>query len=361
MLPIRSVFYAALLGVLGSTALYGQTRIVTGRVTDSLTSEAVTSGQVAVQGTTVGASIQEDGAFTISVAPRDVTLTIRSIGFKRRDVVVPAGQSTVSLALARDYFQLEAIVVTGQATGVERKNLANSVASVSGDQLMKTPTSSVEQSLQGKIAGANITDNSGAPGGGVLVRLRGVTSIIGTFTPLYVVDGVIVSDQAIFGGTNLLRRAFTSAGIAGNQDNPVNRIADLNPNDIESVEVLKGASAAAIYGSKASNGVIIITTKRGRVGAPQFAITQRVGAAKVEPRALFKSRTFTSGAEAASIFGARAAADFAAAGGQTFDNEKYLVGNTALSYETSANVSGGTETTRYFASGLVRSAGGNHR
>ncbi|MBI4501904.1 MAG: SusC/RagA family TonB-linked outer membrane protein [Gemmatimonadetes bacterium] len=358
MIPIRSVICAALLSVLGSAVLHGQTRIVTGRVTDSLTSEAVTSGQVSVQGTTVGASIQEDGTFTVSVPAREVTLTIRSIGFKRRDVPVPADQSTVAVALARDYFQLEAIVVTGQATGVERKNLANSVASVTGDQLVKTPTASVEQSLQGKIAGANITDNSGAPGGGVLVRLRGVTSIIGTFTPLYVVDGVIVSDQAIFGGTNLLRRAFTSAGIAGNQDNPVNRIADLNPNDIESVEVLKGASAAAIYGSKASNGVIIITTKRGRVGAPQFSITQRFGAAKVEPRALFKSRAFTSGAEAASIFGAGAAADFAAAGGQTFDNEKYLVGNTGLSYETGASVSGGTETTRYFASGLVKSDGG---
>src|SRR5260370_5530459 len=235
MMPIRPVMCAALLAVLGSAALYGQTRIVTGRVTDSLTTEIVTSGQVSVQGTTAATGSQSDGTFTITVPVRDATLTIRSIGFKRRDVLVPAAQNTVTVALARDYFQLEAIVVTGQATGVEKKNLANAVATVTGDQLTKTPAATIEQQLQGKLAGAQISENSGAPGGGMLVRMRGVTSVIGNFTPLYVVDGVIVSDQAIFGGTNFLPRAFGASGIAGNQDNPVNRIADLNPNDIESV------------------------------------------------------------------------------------------------------------------------------
>ena len=103
--------------------------------------------------------------------------------------------------------------------------------------------------------------------------------------PLWVVDGIVVSDDAIPNGAN----AVTAAQVGGNprnQDNPVNRIADLNPNDIESVEVLKGASASAIYGSKASNGVILITTKRGRTGAPQFTATQRVGVSHVNPGSL---------------------------------------------------------------------------
>ena len=134
------ILVGALLVAAGVGNASGQTRIVTGKVTDSLTSEVVTSGQVSAQGTTLNATIKDDGTFTLVVPTRDVTLTIRSIGFKRRDVPVPASQSAVLATLARDYFQLEAIVVTGQATGVEKKNLANSVASITGDQLTKVPT-----------------------------------------------------------------------------------------------------------------------------------------------------------------------------------------------------------------------------
>src|SRR6185295_16633732 len=114
---------------------FGQTRIVTGRVTDSLTSDLVTSGQVSIAGTTLGTTIKDDGTFTLAVPARDVTVSVRSIGFKRAEVAVPASQSSVTVNLGRDYFQLEAIVVTGQATGVERKNLANAVATVSAQDL----------------------------------------------------------------------------------------------------------------------------------------------------------------------------------------------------------------------------------
>src|SRR5262249_27922797 len=151
------------------------------------------------------------------------------------------------------------------------------VATVSAADLVKVPAASVEQSLTGKLAGADIQSNSGAPGGGLQVRLRGISSIIGASTPLYVVDGVIVSDVAIASGVNTLTKYGSRTNISNEQDDPVNLIADLNPNDIESVEVMKGASASAIYGSKASNGVILITTKKGRLGAPQFTIGQRFG------------------------------------------------------------------------------------
>ena len=324
-------------------------------MTDSLTAEPLTSGQVSVQGSTIATTIKDDGTFTVAVPPRDVVLQIRSIGYKRKEVRVPASQNSIQAGLERDYFQLEAIVVTGQATGVERKNLANSVASVAAEQLTKTPTATVEQSLQGKFAGAQITDNSGAPGGGMRVSIRGVGSIIGAITPLYVVDGVIVSDAVIFSGTNFITRADVPAGI-----NPINRIGDLNPNDIENVEVLKGASASAIYGSKASNGVVLITTKRGRTGAPQFTATQRIGVSHVNPGSLIGARAWQNAAEVQTQFGAASPAvgDFNAAGGQFFDNERSLVGGTPLSNETAATVSGGSETTRYFASGLVRHEGG---
>ncbi|MBI4421187.1 MAG: TonB-dependent receptor plug domain-containing protein [Gemmatimonadetes bacterium] len=132
----------------------------------------------------------------------------------------------------------------------------------------------------------------------------------------------------------------------------------MNPNDIESVEVLKGAAASAIYGSKASNGVILITTKRGRVGAPQLTVTQRIGASHVDPRSLQGARVFQDTAEVRARYGPSAVPHFLAAGGRTFDNERFLFGHTPVHYETGATVSGGTETTRYFASGLVRHEGG---
>src|SRR5262245_30378401 len=252
----RIGLFAAFLLTLATTA-GAQTRIVTGRVTDSLTHEVVTAGQVSVAGSTIGATIKDDGTFTLAVPNRDVVLTVRSIGFKRQDVAVAANQNSVVVGLDRDFFQLEAIVVTGQATGIERRNLANAVSTVQAGDVTRVATASVDQALQGKLAGAQILANNGAPGGGMRVRLRGVTSIIGENQPLYVVDGVIMSDVSIPPGTTAVTRASGSVS-AGAQETPVNRIADLNPNDIENVEVLKGASASAIYGSKASNGVIII-------------------------------------------------------------------------------------------------------
>ncbi|MBI4501197.1 MAG: SusC/RagA family TonB-linked outer membrane protein [Gemmatimonadetes bacterium] len=336
--------------------LSAQTRIVTGRVTDSLTGETVTSGQVSVANTTIGTTLKDDGTFTIAVPPRDVVLTIRSIGFKRRDVPVSASQNAVDVNLERDYFQLEAIVVTGQATGVEKRNLANAVATVNAAEVAKVSAPTLEQALSGKMAGVQLQENSGAPGGGMRVRLRGATSIIGGGNPLYVVDGVIASDARIEGGMNAVSLAQGANNITSvEQMNPVNRIADLNPNDIESVEVLKGASAAAIYGSKAANGVILITTKRGRLGAPRFQIRQGVGVAMRS--FTFGSRYFSDSTSAIQAFGATARQHWTP--GYTAVNlEDDISGYKPLQYETSVNMSGGTETTQYFASALVRHEGG---
>src|SRR6185503_2007559 len=360
LMNFRSGLFAAVLIGLGVSSASAQTRVVTGKVVDSLTGEVITSGQVSVVGTAVGTTIKEDGTFTLAAPQRDVYVTIRSIGFKRRDVSVPVGTNAVAASLERDYFQLEAIVVTGQATGVERRNLANAVASISAEQMTKVPTASVERALQGKVTGATITDNNGAPGGGGIVRMRGVTSLIGAFTPLYVLNGVIVSDAAISRGTNKV----TAAGGGGigqatdDESNSVNRIADLNPNDIESVEVLKGAAASAIYGSKASNGVIIVTTKRGRVGTPQFSLSQKMGVSQISRKVGLRDFSHDS-VGAVEGKGASVGPFWHP---QFFDHEEELYGREPVSYETDASVNGGTETTRYFASGLVKHDGGivNH-
>ena len=168
------------------------------------------------------------------------------------------------------------MVVTGQATAVAQQNLANAVATIAPEVLTRAPTATVENALQGKIPGALVQTNSGAPGGGAQITLRGVSTINGSVNPLIVVDGLVISNDAIASNMNAITAA-AGGGNASNQDNPVNRLADLNPADIANVEVLKGASAAAIYGSEAANGVIIITTKRGQTGGPKFTLTQRFG------------------------------------------------------------------------------------
>src|SRR4029078_11592097 len=146
--------------------------------------------------------------------------------------------------------------------------------------LNRVSSATVDAAMQGKLAGANLQFNSGAPGGGARLRLRGISTINGQSSPLYVIDGVIVSNVAVPSGANAITGA-AAGGNASNQDNPVNRIADITPNDIETVEVLKGASAAALYGSKAANGVVIITTKRGRNGENKVEVTQRLGFSQV--------------------------------------------------------------------------------
>jgi TonB-linked SusC/RagA family outer membrane protein len=354
---LLSVLCALLL--LAPRALRAQNRIVTGHVTDSLTSEVVSSGQVSVQGTTISTTVKDDGTFTLAVPARDVVLSVRSIGFKRRDVPLPQSQSSVNVSLARDFFQLEAIVVTGQATGVEKKNLANAVSTVTAQQLAQVPAQSVEHALTGKMAGADIQQNTNAPGGGTRVKLRGMTTLTGAYTPLYVVDGVIVSDASISSGANIVTKSSTVGGvIAVSAENNTNRIADLNPNDIESVEVLKGAAASAIYGSKASNGVILVTTKRGRVGATQFTVSQRFGMSQISRKVGL--RDFSN--DSVGAVEGKGAAVKPIWRPQFFDHEEELYGREPLSAETDASVNGGTDNTRYFASALVKHDGGivNH-
>jgi TonB-linked SusC/RagA family outer membrane protein len=332
-----------------------QTRTITGTVTDSVSLEPLTAGQVRVVGSATSAFIRSDGTFSINVPAQAVTLQIRALGHKPATVEVAAGQSTVNIALARDYFRLQEVVISGQATGMEKKNLATAVGTVDAEDLGRVPAASVERALQGKVSGVRITDNSGAPGGGSIVRVRGVTTIIGSFTPLYVVDGVIVSDAQLATGTNFLTEAIRGrlAPTTDNQDNGANRIADLNPYDIEKVEVLKGAAASAIYGSKASNGVVLITTKRGQTGAVSFNVTQRVGVSQLRHK--YGLRCFTSADEAVSVFGEAARASW---NPSCNDLEEQLYGDEALSNETALNMRGGSESTRFFTSFLNKHDGG---
>ena len=341
--------------VLLASPLDAQVRTITGTVADSVSGTGIGDARVSVRATALVVSTAPDGRFRISGAPAgEVTLAVRRIGYRPADVRVPADQQDVRVGLSRDRLQLAEVVITGQATSVARQNLANAVATVSGEDVSIVSAQSLEHALQGKVPGAMIQANSGAPGGGVQVRMRGVTSINAASEPLYVVDGVVVSNVAIPSNQNAVTRAAGGSNPALTQDAQVNRIADINPHDIENIEVLKGASAAAIYGSRASNGVVIITTRRGRPGAPQVNVTQRVGFHKISNT--LGSRTFNSAAEAEAASYPNAASFFQP--GIVYDQERELAGRTPLSAETSADFSGGDDNTRYFVSGLWQDEGG---
>ncbi|QDE94192.1 SusC/RagA family TonB-linked outer membrane protein [Myxococcus xanthus] len=324
-------------------------RTVKGRVADRLTNEGLPLVRVIIKGTTQGVETELDGTFTLPNVPtRAVTLLFSSQDYGEREVQIGANQRTVEVALENIFS--EEMVVVGRASEVARKNLANSVASVNAEEINRAPAQTVDQALQGKVAGANIQSNGGAPGGGLQLRLRGVSTINGSTAPLYVIDGVLVSDVAIASGMFAVTRSVTGSNPNPTQDNQVNRIADINPNDIESIEVLKGASAAAIYGSKAANGVVIINTKRGRSSEPEFAVTQRLGVYTALNK--LGTRRFNSVEEVTETFGDDAAQYYVP--GRRFDHESALTGRRDLSSETLASVSGVAGNTKYFASALIK-------
>jgi len=160
-----------------------QVRQISGRITNSQTEQGVPDATVAVLGTQIVAQADNEGRFALNAPDGSTNLMVRSIGYKRQQITVPPGQGTVNVALEPDVFKLEEIVITGQVTGVEQRNLANAVSTVSAAELNRAPAPTIESALQGKIAGATIQSNSGAPGGGLQVNLRGVSTIIGDLEP----------------------------------------------------------------------------------------------------------------------------------------------------------------------------------
>jgi len=225
---------------------------VSGRVTgpDGVGLPGVT---VLVRGTSTGTSTNPDGAFTLT-APEGSTLVFSFVGFTTQTVVVAAGSGPVNIALREDTQKLNEVVVVGYGTQ-ERADVTGAVASVSGRDIATQPVADATQALQGRAAGVTVTQNSGAPGGagGTAVRIRGISSA-GNNSPLYVVDGF----------------PLPSSDAGGNAVE--NQLNSINPNDIESIDVLKDASATAIYGVRAANGVIIITTKRGKAGTSNVTV-----------------------------------------------------------------------------------------
>ncbi len=343
-----------LLFICSTCMLYAQQN-VTGRVTDATFGKPIPGVTVRVANTNRGTISDVDGRYTIAVPSTGTQLTFSFTGYKTK--TASAGSGTVNITMEEDFARLDEVVVTGLATTVKRSNLANAVATISARDLAGTaPAQTFDAALSGKIPGAQITANSGAPGGGISVKMRGITSVFSNSQPLYVIDGIFVNSVAVPAGLNDITAA-ASAGNPNNQDNPSSRIADLNPADIESIEILKGASAAALYGSKAAAGVVLITTKRGKTGRTSISINQETGFVKV--RHLLGQRVFTS-ETALETYGAPQQAEFLAAqaAGKIYDYEKELYGETGLVLNTNLSLSGGSEKTTFYFSANRRAEDG---
>ena len=329
-----------------------QDKSVSGRVTDGANGSGVPGVTVLAKGTKIGTATNAEGQFTLSVPAATTTLQFSSIGYKttERDITSTA---TVDVALAVEARNLDEVIVTGLGTSIARSNAANNVASISASELIgRTRPSTVDAAMYGKLSGAVITQNSGAPGGGMSVQLRGPSSINGSSEPLYIIDGVYANNNSYDSGRGAA--AFSNAG-GSRQDGATNRLSDINPDDIENIEVLKGSSAAAIYGQRANAGVIIITTKKGRAGQTKISVRQDFGVTTILRK--FGKSDFTP--EKLDVFygpGATSEAQkvllsAANASGKIYDYEDELFGNTGFLSNTSANISGGGERVRFFVSG----------
>jgi TonB-linked SusC/RagA family outer membrane protein len=321
---------------------------VNGTILDSKKSPVI-GASIKFNNTALGTSTDATGRFTLTIPSNSGKLEISSIGFKSQSITLGnVDVSNVMIEMVEDVGKLDEVVVTGLATNVKRRNLANAVATISNKELSGTaPAQTLDGALNGKIPGAYINSNSGAPGGGVSVRLRGVTSIFGNTQPLYVVDGVFVDNSSTPAGLNVVTAA-AAAGNPANQDNPSNRISDLRPEDIETIEILKGASAAALYGSKAAAGVVIIATKRGKQGKTLYSISQDLGFVKA--RKLLGVRPLTEERVAAREGWDLNEYKAAASAGKIYDYEKEMYGETGFTRNTIFSMTGGSDKTSFYFS-----------
>lgn len=252
-----------------SLNLFAQTRI-SGKVTDKA-GNGIPAVSVTLIGANAGAITDEGGVYSFTATFRgESTVEFTSIGYKSKQVKVkPGSDQTVNITLENDVLGMDEVIVTGTSAGTTRRQLGNYIATVKADQLNKGSTGNVLAALQGKTAGAQVTQNSGDPAGGLSVRLRGVSTLYSSSEPLYIIDGIIVSNAST-------RVTNTQTGYDGQRfvgTIGTNKLSDINPADIERIEVLNGAAAAAIYGSRANAGVIQIFTKKGSSGAPVINVS----------------------------------------------------------------------------------------
>ncbi len=255
-----------LLFLLFTLPVIAQNRVVTGRVTDSKDTTGVIGASVTVRGGKGGVQTNSEGSFTINVPPNATTIVVSSVGFDQQEVSI-SGKTVLNISLVATNSALNEVVVVGYGTS-RKRDLTGSVSSVSAKDFNRGQINSPQQLLQGKVPGLQITNSSGQPGGITVVKIRGNNSIRAGNTPLYVVDGVPLDGRSP-------RPGFNASGVG--QTPGGDPLTFINPSEVASIDVLKDASASAIYGSRGANGVILITTKKGAVGPAKIEAGASVG------------------------------------------------------------------------------------
>ena len=328
--------------LLGCTAAFAQNRQFSGKVTNPQQAPVI-GATVQLKNSKVTTATGNDGSFTISAPGDNVVLIISSVGFEKKEILATAGVP-VTIQLKEEAQGLSDVVVVGYGTQ-KKAELTGSVASIRNEKLHEMPVVSVEQAVSGRLAGVQVQQTSGQPGAGISVRVRGVSSIAGGNEPLYVIDGLPQFNDDVRGA---------------------NGLATINPSDIESIEVLKDASATAIYGSRGANGVVMVTTKSGRAGQARVVFESSAGVQKLRKKLElmnadeyvdFSKRYYTNSGQAFP-------ADLAAYTPGYNTDWQDEVFRTALLSNNNLSVSGGNEKTRYYIStgftsqqGIVRNSG----
>ena len=346
-------FFAAMFAlVLSAGTVWAQNVTVTGRVVDS-NNEPIIGAYVVVVGTTVGTSTDGNGAYRIS-APANGTLSFTCIGYKTQEVDV-AGRGVIDIILADDAEMLQETVVTALGIKKERKSLGYAVEDLKAEELMRNKTANAINSLSGKIAGVNVTQSSGAAGSGAQIILRGGTS--GSENkdnqPLFIVDGIIYDNSSRLIGNSGFDGTIKSATTTSN------RVMDINPEDIENMSILKGPAASALYGSRAANGVVIITTKKGKEGAVEVSFNSKFTSSYVtrlpEVQKQFvrgyMEDQYTGGVYTGTSFNDFAYTSWGEKSNRaTYDNlgDFFQTGNI---FDENLSVSGGTKNSNFYLSG----------
>ena len=298
---------------------------VSGKVTDFETGSPLIGVNVLIQGTTQGTITDIEGAYSLEIPDGAENLVFSFVGYNTETLTI-GNRSTINIALVPDISTLGEIVVVGYGTQ-QKKDLVSAISTISPDEFENQPITRLDQVLQGRVPGVQVTNNSGAPGGDVKIRIRGANSLTGNNNPLYIVDGFIGADMR-----------------------------NINTHDIESIQVLKDASATAIYGSRGANGVVLITTKQGKSGKMKVDLSSRFTYSEV-----IKKLDMLTAAEYAEIINAKRAATglseqfneeeieaFRLDGGTDWQDEIF---RPAMGQEYQLSISGGKEGTTYLVSG----------
>ncbi|MBA2249747.1 MAG: SusC/RagA family TonB-linked outer membrane protein [Chitinophagaceae bacterium] len=313
-----------------SFGVLAQNRI-SGRVTDAKDGSGVAGVTVSVKGTRLGTQTDADGNFTINAPANANTLVFTSVGFSRQEVAI-GSQTSMNISLQSTTSTLTDVVVIGYGT-VRKKDVTGSIGQVTSKDFQKGNIVTPEQLIAGKLPGVQVTSNGGAPGSGSTIRIRGGASLNASNDPLIVIDGVPLDNSGISGSANALSL--------------------INPNDIESFSVLKDASAAAIYGSRASNGVILITTKKGRIGKPVVNFNTTLSFAKITK----KVDVLSAGEFRAFIASHGTSANQKLIGNASTDWQDQIY-QTAISSDNNISVSGGYKNMPYrFSLGYLNETG----